>query len=161
MPKIRMTPDASTGCHDFRFEPASKSDWKVCEAYISLLKGTIPASDRLYNPQTKTWSVLDKYVEGLKKLADTIGVDVIVAAPVSADGFFYEHAINSPSVETKDTLALKLITILGISEETLKDSVATKKAYRSKALLLHPDRNNGDGSKMSELNSIWSAYNAS
>lgn len=29
------------------------------------------------------------------------------------------------------------------------------KAYRKAAMLLHPDRNGGDGSKMSELNSVW------
>jgi curved DNA-binding protein CbpA len=53
---------------------------------------------------------------------------------------------------TKETLEQKLKQLMG---ETLD-----KSSYRRAALKYHPDRNNGDGSKMSELNSLWSVYNA-
>ena len=41
-----------------------------------------------------------------------------------------------------------------------KLGVVDKKSYRMKALALHPDRNGGDGAKMSELNMYWQVYNA-
>jgi hypothetical protein len=35
-----------------------------------------------------------------------------------------------------------------------------KQLYRKAAILYHPDRNNGDSAKMSELNSLWSMFNS-
>jgi hypothetical protein len=35
-----------------------------------------------------------------------------------------------------------------------------KQLYRKAAILYHPDRNNGDSAKMSELNSLWSTFNS-
>jgi hypothetical protein len=42
---------------------------------------------------------------------------------------------------------------LSIKTPTLAEA---KKFYRLGAVQLHPDRNNGDGTRMSELNAIWS-----
>ena len=38
--------------------------------------------------------------------------------------------------------------------------VDLKSLYRRRAMALHPDRNNGDGTAMSELNYLWRLYNA-
>jgi len=70
-----------------------------------------------------------------------------------AEDFFYNHGVpaSSPTL-TKEQITAKLQEMLG--------SVIDKSAYRKAALRFHPDRNNGDGSKMSELNMLWQMYNA-
>lgn len=72
---------------------------------------------------------------------------------VKPEDFFYNY--GKPTAQAampKETLEQKLKSLMG---ETLD-----KSSYRRAALKYHPDRNNGDGSKMSELNSLWSVYNA-
>jgi hypothetical protein len=70
-----------------------------------------------------------------------------------AEDFFYNHGVpaSSPTL-TKEQITAKLQEMLG--------SVIDKSAYRKAAVRFHPDRNNGDGSKMSELNMLWQMYNA-
>jgi hypothetical protein len=59
-----------------------------------------------------------------------------------------------------EALYSALSSLLGIELSLFKslNPADLKKAYRSAALRLHPDRNNGDGSRMSELNALWSIY---
>lgn len=161
MAKMIITPVKANACHDVTFRFNKGEYDTVIKPIVNLLKGTIPVSDRSYDPATRTWSFIDKYMPAVKKLAETIGMQVEEKAAVSADGFFYEHAVSAPAVESKDSLAHKLAVLLSVDISVLNDPIATKKAYRAKALLFHPDRNNGDGTRMSELNSVWGMYNAS
>jgi hypothetical protein len=74
------------------------------------------------------------------------------AKRVRPEDFFYNYGKPiAQAAMTKETLEQKLKQLMG---ETLD-----KSSYRRAALKYHPDRNNGDGTKMSELNMLWSVYN--
>lgn len=77
-----------------------------------------------------------------------------------AEDFFYEHTA-AKTVIPKESIVPKLAKILEISEQDLASSEQSnlKKLYRRAALRLHPDRNNGNGAMMSELNMLWGIYN--
>src|SRR5580704_11550353 len=83
----------------------------------------------------------------------------------SFDSFFTEEArtgVSSPKPVSKDELIDKFAILILSSTNThltLPKTEPTltelKPFYRKAALALHPDRNNGDHSKMAELNVIW------
>lgn len=81
----------------------------------------------------------------------------------SAEDFY--HQFKEPQVKISsmsiDDVMSKLINLYPDGNQlfiTSKDSKLAKKFYLRAALALHPDRNNGDGSKMSELNMLWQEY---
>lgn len=63
------------------------------------------------------------------------------------EDFFYNSQITS-EVMPLEAIEDKLEALLGSRD-------FTRKNYLRTAMLLHPDRNSGDGSKMSELNMLW------
>jgi hypothetical protein len=73
---------------------------------------------------------------------------------------FYYSQVPEVSKVPKDNE--KLASLLGIQENELTSlpKAELKKFYRKAALRFHPDRNQGDESKMSELNVLWGAFNA-
>jgi hypothetical protein len=78
------------------------------------------------------------------------------------EDFFYKHSTGGANEPTGEVLWKALSKILELEYEVfIKGSPdLLKKQYRVRALALHPDRNNGDGSRMSELNYLWRLYNA-
>lgn len=160
MLKVEATEDKATDSWDLKFIPVRRSDWDTFKAITNLIKATIPVSDRTYDPETKHWGLLSKHYVIFKTNCKLFGIDWKEVTPIKEGNFFYEEALNSPVVVTKESLAAQLCKLLEVTSEILKDTNAAKKAYRAAALKYHPDRNNGDGARMSELNSIWSQYNA-
>jgi hypothetical protein len=81
---------------------------------------------------------------------------------VRPEDFFYNNTAPATAAESKETVAAKLAPLLEIKAQELAaaEPAALKKLYRRAALRLHPDRNNGNGALMSELNMLWSVYNA-
>jgi hypothetical protein len=76
---------------------------------------------------------------------------------IKADEFFYNKGTPFASATlTRDTIQQKLCALLGVGDAAAID----KRSYRAAAMKFHPDLNNGDGSKMSELNMLWRLYNA-
>jgi hypothetical protein len=74
---------------------------------------------------------------------------------MSAEEFFYNHAAPAAQPEmTKESISSQLAELIGVSIDAID-----KKTYRQAALRYHPDRNNGDGSKMSTLNMLWRVWN--
>ena len=158
----------------------SKSENVIFDALKPLLKFP-PIANYSYEPVTKIWSYLGSYgvnctygEEVLKKLeavSMALGtaykaipvIDLAAQAvydkvdlslrtgKLKAEDFFYNHgtAVAAP-VLTKETLEQKLCVLIGTAPD--------KKSYRQAALRFHPDRNNGDGSKMSELNMLWQLW---
>lgn len=134
-----------------------------------------PVAQRSYDESTKVWSYFEDWgtqvIEKLKEVTATVSViqcvevqdlaaqavnnrvDLSGCKAVRPEDFFYNYGkpVAAPPL-SKETVAAKLKTLMG--------DVLDKSAYRRAALRYHPDRNNGDGSKMSELNSLWSVYNA-
>ncbi len=105
---------------------------------------------------------LSKKVE-LGRLNKKTLVDAPIGTPkYSVDDFFYTPpASNTELALSGNKLYEALAPLLGITVELLiseKDDSKLKKLYRSSAMRLHPDRNNGDGSRMSELNMLWNIF---
>lgn len=75
------------------------------------------------------------------------------------EDFFYAP-VTQDSGLSGPALVQKLVPLLLCSEDELTkaDNQQLKKFYRLAAMRLHPDRNNGDASKMSELNMLWGIY---
>jgi hypothetical protein len=154
---------------------ASKDTFEQLKSFVELLKSQVPASNRVYNPQTKVWTIEKQIFDThLLKLMTMLNIKHLVGNPNSArdsryateapkidpNNFFY-NTTPAPQVQTRESISESLAKLLGWSIVELSQPIdQLKKLYRRKALELHPDRNNGDGSKMSELNSLWSVFNA-
>jgi hypothetical protein len=134
-----------------------------------------PVAQRSFDPATNVWSYFDTWgqftlmrlvsvTDSIAQKVTLIEVQDLAAQAVSKridlsakrmrpEDFFYNYGKPvAQAAMTKETVVEKLKQLLG-------DTI-DKSAYRRAALKYHPDRNNGDGSKMSELNSLWSVYNA-
>lgn len=82
---------------------------------------------------------------------------------MSAEEFFYNHGVPTAQASmTREELMHKIGDIFGTGAAVFAFGPgAVKKAYRTAALRLHPDRNNGDNKPMAELNSLWQEYQKS
>ena len=82
---------------------------------------------------------------------------------IDPSDFFYAQEQPKASGPSREEAIMQLAALLELTTATLTDKALNegtiKKAYRRKALALHPDRNNGNGSKMSDLNMLWQVYN--
>lgn len=119
------------------------------KGFVELLK-QIPASDRAYNDQTKTWHFSEKYLDFVKKAVD-------MAWPGSSPSVITKDQTRAKTTSSSGThrapLAADIDTALAEFMKTLPYEAAAK-AYKHAALLLHPDRG-GDMEKMAKLNSLW------
>lgn len=155
---VEITFDAAVDGYDIAFVMRGKDDWWQGKSIMSLMKTMIPASDRLYDPDTKTWSITKAHIAWFEALLEAMHVKVYHKQKVDYSNFHYNQAPVAPS---KQSIAAQLAILLCLGDDiTCYEFDDLKKQYRRKALELHPDRNNGDGAAMSELNSVWSAYNA-
>jgi hypothetical protein len=151
--------DTEIGTYEIEFK-AQK--FKTIAEAVNIIKVMIPASDRSYNPITKKWTIDEKHWDILSKVLCEIFIiyrttKTVAPKAYSYEEFYYNH--NAASVvETKESISAKLETLLSVNITTTPFD-ELKRAYRRKALELHPDRNNGDGSKMSELNAAWTVFN--
>jgi hypothetical protein len=145
----------------------------------------IPGDSRTMDPKTYIWTIPQDKFDSLKKIYLTMQyissesyfkkhdslqdfVDGVKKQKLGdipkAEEFFYSYGqpVAGGSL-SKESIAAKLQLIL---TEALKTEIDLSKAtvidllkvYRKAALIYHPDRNGGDGSKMSELNMLWQMY---
>ncbi len=127
-----------------------------------------PLRYRMYDEKTCVWTFLnewgDKVLKLIKDAEKLLAIKCIEVPDLSAiaslshfniaaasaefkpENFFYEkEAPTSSKTLSPEQVKVKLAA-LGVTD---------KKSYRAAALHLHPDRNNGDGSAMAELNMLW------
>jgi hypothetical protein len=110
------------------------------------LLGLVPASDRSWDPATKIWTFTEKWLQPTINLAET----VLRTKPQVVTRKQVEQAASSPATSQNIPIDTVLVQFMrAIPYE------AAQKAYRTAAMLLHPDRG-GDMAKMSAVNSAWS-----
>lgn len=143
-----------------------------------------PVAKRSYDERTKVWTYFDDYgVQVLKKIEQILSpikVPVLIEVEdlqflatrdrfdaqrtkrreIRPEDFFYHQAQPTGMKQPAD-VAAELAALLDVSKDVLAATAngELKKLYRRAALKYHPDRNNGNGSKMSELNMLWGLYN--
>ena len=167
------------------YEDNFRINWNRDKVQFEIMKKLLkspPIAVRTYSDETHMWSYLGQegffLLKTLKEAFDKLpqmkiefreakdleeavrrgSISHDKQSKFNAENFYYNRFAAVAEL-TKDTAAPKLALIFGCKVEALEDSAAAKKYYRANALRLHPDRNGGDGSKMSELNMLWRIYN--
>lgn len=123
-----------------------KGDFQKIEKSIQFLKGTIPHSDRGWEPSTKTWTFTEKYLDGVVKFCTLIFGSQEVAT-LTRDKV--EGQSKNISVNGSNTLDSALLTFM-----KLLPFEAAQAAYRRASMVLHPDKG-GDMEAMTKLNQAW------
>ena len=153
--------------YEFSFSKMSRTDWiSKAEPIITFIKGTIPISHRSYNGVTKCWEVAAEYFQSIETLAKHLNLDTTefssfgpnVHVPKDyAESFFNNQGINTTTTISREEIISKLTSLFGVDIVSLDDA-ALKREYRKAALKYHPDRNDGNGDMMSELNMYYNMY---
>ena len=123
---------------------------------VDALKGVIPAGDRDWDPNTKTWYVKEKYGTAIRSIAENafgVGSVSFVSKQV-AEQTAKQYTKHGPSTYTSPgtgTTEDALVAFFGLMSYN-----AAKQAYRFAASELHPDKADGDPQKMAKLNELWS-----
>lgn len=134
------------------------------KGFLAVLKLTI--KDKTFDFKRKCWFIPEDMVRPITAGATRLGYRVVDNRTTAEafDSFFTEEAktgVTPPKPVTKAELLAKfnlICTQQAMLSVTVTNSMTIsdlKPIYRKAALVLHPDRNNGDGSRMSELNMIW------
>jgi hypothetical protein len=128
------------------------------EKAVEALKGLIPSGDRNFDPSTKFWYVKEQYGESLRSLfGSAFGIHAVSFTSKQVA----EQAQQPPSQRAFGSAGPLLNTSTGTTEDaivaffSLLSFDAAKQAYRRAAMDLHPDKQSGDGTKMSKLNDLW------
>jgi hypothetical protein len=104
------------------------------------------------------------FVSGkMRTLNDVHGIPVAMNDAEAAAQFFGTAAFNNAVVTTASVASEReeLVSLLGLDNWGAFDSLKNgdlRKIYRAAAMRLHPDRNNGDGSRMAKLNQLMAIY---
>ena len=119
-------------------------------SFVELLKQLIPASDRLWDPQSKTWTVTERILLPTQQLVERIFKTP--AAFISREQAERAAAAQSTAVaigklSAKDEVLLAFARLLPYE--------AARRAYREAAQALHPDHG-GSMELMTQLNMLWS-----
>lgn len=143
---------------------------KILKAFIDTV---IQRADKVFDFKRKCWFIKTELVDSL-----LLGINTLISQGTlrayditdnretveSFEDFFTDQAkgqIAEGKKLSKEEASKQFLAILSscsISYNWLSTTtiVDVKPYYRKAALALHPDRNNGDGTKMAQLNVIWS-----
>ena len=116
---------------------------------VDAIKSFIPVSDRSYDPATKVWTFVERQFAPLQNLMNTMRLTPTVITRAQA-----EQAANASQNQANAQRA-KALDVVVMEFVRLVPADAMLKAYRAAAMQLHPDKQGGDGSKMSSLNAAW------
>jgi len=122
-------------------------------ALVDATKSHIPASDRKFDEATKQWIFTEKYLDAFTALLKTVGFQFVlvtrqqVEANAGAGNNGTRTGSSMYSRCSIDNVIIEFVRLLPYD--------AAKAAYRRAALELHPDKQQGDGSRMASLNATW------
>ena len=151
-----------------------KLTWDIfvpgAKEFKALFDLTVPKSARNYDSRRRVWfvetEIFEAFLKGLKHLINTdpnyysISVRDNRTKLEDWDSFFNSSPVVPKPLDSKDELLAKFWAIIsgtGLNRSSVCSIQDLKPIYRKAAMIYHPDRNNGDGSKMSELNQIWTS----
>jgi hypothetical protein len=120
---------------------------------VDALKQHIPASDRSFDEQTKQWIITERYFDPIKNVFTLIGLKAVIITrqQVETTTQTASTGANGNAVSRQrqplDAVIVEWVRLLPYD--------AAKAAYRRAALDLHPDKNQGNASRMTSLNAAW------
>lgn len=126
-----------------------KSDYQRIDKTVQFLKTAIPHSDRNWDPDSKTWTFIEKYLDGVQKFCVLIfgQQEVAVLTRDKVEGQSKSISVNGSN--TLDSVMISFMKLLPYE--------AARKAYLIASRELHPDVNKSQGSMelMTKLNQAW------
>jgi len=129
--------------------------WSKCELVITVIKTTIPTSQREYDPETKTWYIGEAYIKGIKDICDTIpDFEVVYTAKpdsTTAAAMYTHEAQRADYAEFQ-----RMLSFAHVPWTDTTDYAVAKRAYLRASMQLHPDKNPHMANEMSTLNATWS-----
>lgn len=156
---------------ELRFNTIPRRGWfkEHVQPVIDVIKTAVPHNMREYNPANFTWSFALEVWPTVKTIVENTGfaltekkeLHATVEVPHDYAENFYRAPEPLSQKESKESLAESLAGLLGINIVGLQvmSQQELRREYLRKCRVLHPDMG-GDASKMSELNRVWSLYNA-
>lgn len=124
--------------------------WNEMQPFISFLK-SIPYGERDYDADNRIWYLAEQHLDKFMAMLDLMPSSIF-------EKDFQKKPDNQTNFHTfvsVDTYLDKFKELTGFDVRG-QDYNDAKKIYRRSALANHPDRNGGDGSKMSDINEAWS-----
>lgn len=125
-----------------------KTDFDRIEKVVTFLKQAIPHSDRSWDPNTKTWTFIEKYLDGVDKFCKLVygAQEVAVLNRQAVEGQSKQSVNPQVMITGIDATLLEFMKLLPYE--------AAQKAYKAACFVLHPDRG-GNMELMSKLNASW------
>ncbi len=123
--------------------------WDQMQIFIQYLKN-IPYGERDYDPDNKIWYITEQHLPNFRNMMEMIPEHFKIDFQGKPENQAFTGKFVSVDTYLDKFKELTTTDLRG-QEYTL-----AKKIYRRAALSNHPDRNNGDGSKMAEINECWS-----
>lgn len=146
---------------------------------------TVPKGKQLFDDNTKVWSIDNDYWNDVKVLFQKLPT-IFKLVPYdneddfesflegrdrkkitwdgpenkAAQDFFrnFNTAISKIADDSHDKLTLAKLLSIPSFDNIPSDKQQRRSLYRAAAIKHHPDKNNGNGHNMSELNRLWGAY---
>ncbi len=126
--------------------------WSKCELVITLIKQTIPSSQREYEPETKTWFIGEPFIQGIVDTCSAIPDFDVCFIPKPEEVF----ASRMHNKEEDYNTFKRMLSLAHVDFVDTLDFKLAKRAYLKAAMQLHPDRAPDMAAEMSTLNETWS-----
>lgn len=124
--------------------------------FIEFIKAKVPASDRAWDPQAKTWFVKDAWFEVLHDLAQQLwpGATAVITRAQAELAWKQQEDARAAALFAQRQAVLGPFESALLDFCSLCDADALRAARNKMAIALHPDKG-GDPERMARLNASW------